>query len=66
MVTIALLCSWLLALTMTPLLAVTFLKVKANPRETRYDTRFLPALPALLLGGLRRPWLALAARRRPC
>ena len=59
-VTITLLCSWLLALTVTPLLAVTFLKVKPNPRETRYDSRFYRRYRSLLLAGLRRPWLALA------
>ncbi len=60
-VTIALLCSWLLALTVTPLLAVTFLKVKPQAPEARYDAPFYRRYRALLLGGLRRPWLALAA-----
>ena len=60
-VTIALLCSWLLALTVTPLLAVTFLKVKPKALETRYDAPLYRRYRALLLGGLRRPWLALAA-----
>jgi multidrug efflux pump subunit AcrB len=59
-VSIALLCSWLLALTVTPLLAVTFLKVKPNPAETRYDTPFYRRYRTLLLAGLRRPLLALA------
>lgn len=59
-VSIALLCSWLLALTVTPLLAVTFLKVKAKPSETRYDGAFYRRYRAVLLVGLRRPWLALA------
>ncbi len=59
-VTIALLCSWVLALTVTPLLAVTFLKVRPSPGETGYDTPFYRRYRALLLGGLRRPWRALA------
>jgi len=59
-VTIALLCSWVLALTVTPLLAVTFLKVKSKPRETRFDTPFYRRYRSALLVGLRRPWLALA------
>ena len=43
-----------------PLLAVTFLKVKPNPREGRYDSRLYRRYRSLLLAGLRRPWLALA------
>ena len=39
-VTITLICSWLLALTMTPLLCVTFLKVGRQQTEASYDTRF--------------------------
>ena len=60
-VTIALLCSWLLALTLTPLLCVTFLRVKRSPEAASYDTRFYRRYRSILLGGLRRPWLALGA-----
>jgi multidrug efflux pump subunit AcrB len=59
-VTIALLCSWVLALTVTPLLAVTFLKVRSSPEKGAYDTPFYRRYRGLLLSGLRRPWLSLA------
>ena len=39
-VTITLLCSWLLALTMTPLLCVHFLRVKQSPEAVSYDSPF--------------------------
>ncbi len=60
-VAIALLCSWLLALTVTPLLCVTFLRVRGNPEAASFDTPFHRRYRAGLLGGLRRPWLALGA-----
>ncbi len=58
-VTITLLCSWVLALTLTPLLCATFLKAPksdANP----FDTRLYRAYRGAILGGLRHRWLALA------
>ncbi|HEX9654400.1 MAG TPA: efflux RND transporter permease subunit, partial [bacterium] len=58
-VTITLLCSWLLSLTMTPLLCVSFLKVKKT--EEGYHTKFYQTYRDLLLGGLRRPWVTLTA-----
>jgi multidrug efflux pump subunit AcrB len=58
-VTITLLCSWLLALTMIPMLCVLFLRVKRA--EATFDTRFYRVYRGALLAGLRRPWLALAA-----
>jgi len=39
-VTITLLCSWLLAITMTPLLCVLFLKVKERSAKDSFNTRF--------------------------
>jgi multidrug efflux pump subunit AcrB len=39
-VTITLLCSWLLALTMIPLLSVHFVKVKTDVKQASYDTPF--------------------------
>jgi multidrug efflux pump subunit AcrB len=60
-VTITLLCSWLLALTMVPMLCVTALKVKRTDEEQAYTTRFYRAYRRLLLFGLRRRWLSLAA-----
>jgi multidrug efflux pump len=60
-VTIALLCSWLLSLTVTPLLCVTFLRIKGNPEAGSYDTPFYRRYRAMLLGVLRRPGRALGA-----
>jgi multidrug efflux pump subunit AcrB len=39
-VTITLLCSWTLALTMTPILCVKFLKIKKNPKKAVYNSNF--------------------------
>jgi multidrug efflux pump len=58
-VTIALLSSWVLSLTMTPLMCVTFLKTKAGPPEGRYESRFYRTYRMLLLLGLRHRLLAL-------
>ena len=52
-VSITLLCSWLLSLTMTPLLCVHFFKVKKNPEASSYDTPFYRRYRSLLLLGLR-------------
>jgi len=52
-VTITLLCSWLLSLTMTPLLCVHFLKVKEGAAGTSYETPFYRRYRGLLLLGLR-------------
>jgi multidrug efflux pump subunit AcrB len=37
-VTITLLCSWILALTMTPILCVKFLKIKKDPKKAGYNS----------------------------
>jgi multidrug efflux pump len=58
-VTIALLCSWLLALTVTPLFCVTFLRVKSSPDAASFDSPSYRLYRRLLLGALRRPALAL-------
>jgi multidrug efflux pump subunit AcrB len=47
-VTITLLCSWLLSLTMTPLLCAQFLKVPANPTQPTYDSGFYRAYRSIL------------------
>ena len=60
-ITIALLSSWLLALTMTPLLCVLFLKVRPVAAGERFAGRFYRAYRGLLVGCLRRPALTLAA-----
>jgi len=54
-VTITLLCSWVLALTMTPLLCVLFIKVKRISGEQSFDTRLYRSYRVLLLAALRRP-----------
>ena len=58
-VTITLLCSWVLSLTLIPLLCVKFLKIKAEPQKTSFESRFYVLYRAALLAGLRRGWLAL-------
>ena len=59
-VTITLLCSSLLALTMTPLLCVFFLKVKSVPSHDEYNSRFYVFYRNILLAMLRRPLASLA------
>ena len=61
MITIALLSSWLLALTMTPLLCVLFLKVRPVAAGERFAGRFYRAYRLLLITCLQRPALTLAA-----
>jgi multidrug efflux pump subunit AcrB len=58
-VTITLICSWLLALTMTPLLCVAFIKVKGQGQEGTYDTQFYRRYRGFLLTLLRHPILAI-------
>jgi multidrug efflux pump subunit AcrB len=58
-VTITLLSSWVLSLTMTPLLCVAFLKVKKEPAKNSYDTRFYRQYRTSLITALRRPFLSL-------
>ncbi len=58
-VTITLLCSWLLAITMIPLLCVLFLKVKKQEGES-YDSTFYRRYRGLLQLALRNPWKTVA------
>ncbi|MCA9402547.1 MAG: efflux RND transporter permease subunit [Candidatus Omnitrophica bacterium] len=58
-VTITLLSSWLLALTMTPLLCVRYLKVKKGQQDS-LDTPFYRRYRGVLLALLRHPWLSTA------
>jgi multidrug efflux pump len=60
-VTITLLCSWILALTMTPLLCVLFLKVKKGSSGQGYQTPFYRRYRGMLLGVLRHPWMTILA-----
>ena len=61
-VTITLLSSWILALTMTPLLCVMFLKIKPKKqdKEAGFNTPFYRKYRGLLLTLLRRPVLTVA------
>lgn len=54
-VTITLLCSWILSLTMIPLLCVLFLKVKQKETEESFDTSFYKKYRGFLVGILRYP-----------
>ena len=59
-VSITLMCSWLLALTMTPLLCVHFLKVKPSSDSKGFESRFYRTYRSLLLLRLRHRLLAVA------
>jgi multidrug efflux pump subunit AcrB len=52
-VTITLLSSWILSLTMIPMLCVKFFKVKTRQSETAYDGRFFQSYRRLLLLALK-------------
>ncbi|MDB4324760.1 efflux RND transporter permease subunit [bacterium] len=56
-VTITLMCSWVLSLTMIPLLCVKFLRVARQKQDL--DGPFYRRYRAVLLTGLRHPWLSL-------
>jgi multidrug efflux pump subunit AcrB len=60
-VTITLLCSWILALTLIPLLCTLFLTVRANPREDAFSTRFYRGYRALLILLVRHPYASCAS-----
>jgi multidrug efflux pump subunit AcrB len=59
-VTITLLCSWVISLTMIPLLCVMFLKVKQRAETGAFDGKFYQSYRKLLVAVLRRPWVSLA------
>ena len=48
-VTITLLCSWFLAITMTPLLCILFIKIKKNTNSNSYDSLFYKSYRKFLL-----------------
>ena len=57
----SLLLSWILAVTVTPLLGVMFLKISTDPeRSDPYDRPFFRAYRGFLAGAIRRRWLTLA------
>ena len=57
-VTITLLCSWVMALTLIPVLSVLFLRVKSS--ATDFNSKFYQRFRGVLLTALRRPYLTLA------
>jgi len=57
--TMTLLCSWLLALTMIPMLCVHFMKVKEKKQEQGFNSGFYRLYRGFLLALLRRRWLSL-------
>jgi multidrug efflux pump subunit AcrB len=60
-VTITLLCSWLLALTMIPLLATKFVRPKADPGGSKYQTPFYRRYRGMLMFVLRQRTLTVVA-----
>jgi len=60
-VTLTLLCSWLLAITMIPLFCVLFLRVKPSTEATPFSSPFYQRYRDLLLVGVQHPWLSLTA-----
>lgn len=59
-VSITLLCSWLMALTLIPVLCVTFMKVKQKTSDEDFSGRFYTLYRGTLLALVRRPLLSLA------
>ncbi len=57
-VTITLLSSWILSLTMIPMLCVKFFRVKPQQSENTYDGRFFQSYRRLLLLALKNRWAA--------
>lgn len=60
-VTITLLCSWILSLTMTPLFCVYLIRIKPSSGKSSYDTAFYRRYRGFLLLMLRNRFMTLAA-----
>ncbi len=60
-VTITLLSSWVLALTMTPMLCVMFIKIKKKAQKESYRSAFYSAYRNSLIWMLKRPFISLSA-----
>jgi multidrug efflux pump subunit AcrB len=60
-VTIALLSSWVLSLTMIPLLCFRFMKVKSSPERQSFDSPFYRRYREFLVSSLRHRWRFLGA-----
>ena len=58
-VTITLLCSWVMALTLIPLLCVFFLNIKRTAGTAKFNKRFYRFYRAVLLATVRRPLITL-------
>lgn len=58
-VTITLLCSWILSLTMIPMLCVYFIRVKQSKGGETYESKFYKKYRSLLIKVLKNRWLAL-------
>ncbi len=59
-VSITLFCSWLMALTLIPLLCVNFMRVKKQKTEENFDNSFYRGYRSTLLKLVKRPLLSLA------
>ena len=59
-VTITLLCSWVLAMTLIPLLCVRFLRVKKESGPQSFNSKPYRMYRALLLSAVRHPWMSVA------
>ena len=59
-VSITLICSWLLALTMVPMLCVRFLKTPQDAKPPTFDSGLYRVYRGILVPALKRPWVALA------
>ena len=60
-VTITLICSWVMALTLIPVLSVAFFKVKQSVDANPFETPFYSKYRAILLLLVRNPWRSLAS-----
>lgn len=60
-VTITLLCSWVMALTLIPLLCVLFLRIKASTAHVTFEGTAYRRYRRLLTGSVKRPLVSLAA-----
>ncbi len=56
-VTIALVCSWFLAISVTPLLCVHFIKIKKTDKKISYQSTFYKYYRSILLSCLRHKWV---------
>ncbi|GJM44172.1 MAG: multidrug transporter AcrB [Gemmatimonadota bacterium] len=60
-VSITLFCSWILALTLIPMLCVRFLRPKPSSAEDTFERPFYRGYRGALITGLKHPWLSMLA-----